>query len=276
MSFVRCGSVVHHFELRGRAPGGPSPALLLIHSLGSSHCIWDGVVSALSFAGPVLRYDLRGHGLSEVGSAPYATGSLARDALELLDQLGLDSVIACGLSVGGLVAQELALAAPGRVRAAILCATAARIGTREGWQGRIAQVRAGGVASIIDVSMARWFSPLYHSREPDAVRGYRSLLERTPGEGYLGMLHALAETDLTERVRGVRVPTLVVSGALDEVTPPADGRRLAGLIPGAEFTELEGVSHILSVETPRELAALIDSFISRLPIDSSAVDSPLE
>lgn len=262
MSFIRCGSTssVSFYELRPAQLATPRPALMLIHSLGTSHRIWDGVVRALRFPGPVLRYDLRGHGLSEVGEAPYSIASLAAEALSLLDGLRIDWVIPCGLSVGGLVAQELALSAGTRVRGAILCGTAARIGSVEGWQSRINQVRSGGIGSIADAALGRWFSPGFHAREPDVVRGHRCMLERTPEPGYLGMLHALRDADLSERVQRLSLPSLVVSGELDEATTPADGRKLAGLIPGARFELLAQASHLLSVEKPRELAALIDGF----------------
>lgn len=268
MSFIRCGGTglpgelgaVSFYELRPAQFATPRPALLLIHALGTSHHIWDGVLRALRFPGPILRYDLRGHGLSEVGDAPYDIASLASDALGLLDGLRIDSFIACGLSVGGLVAQELALSAGTRVRGAVFCGTAARIGSVELWQSRIDQVRAGGIGSIADAVLGRWFSPGFRAREPDAVRGYRCLLERTPEQGYLGMLHALRDADLSHRVQHLPVPALVVSGELDEATPPADGRKLAALLPEARFELLTQASHLLSVEKPRELAALIDGF----------------
>src|SRR5690606_34094618 len=109
-----------------------------------------------------------------------------------------------------------------------------------------------------------WFSPAFREREPDVVRGYRCLLERTPGEGYLAMLQALRDADLSERVRGLRAPALVISGELDEATRPADGRALAALIPGARFELLPQASHLFSVEKPRELAGLIDAFSAGL------------
>lgn len=283
MSFVRCGSAVHFCELRPGLSGGRSasgrlssgsPALLFINALGTNHHIWDGVLDVLRFGGPILRSDMRGHGLSEVGDTPYAVGSLAADALELIDRFGLESVVVCGLSVGGLVAQELAASAPSRVKAAVLCGTAARIGTREGWQNRMAQVRAEGIGSITDAVMSRWFGPLYRSLEADAVRGYRCMLERTPMEGYLATLHALCEADLTERVRNVRVPVLVVSGELDQATPPGAGLELAGLFPAARFELLEGASHMMSVEKPRQLAALIDHFLEGLNLDGQGFEGP--
>lgn len=265
MSFIRCGNTVWFYELRPARASAIEPALLLIHALGTSHRVWDGLIAELRFSGPILRYDLPGHGLSELGECPYDVTSLAADAVALLDALGLRSVIVCGLSVGGLIAQELALSASTRVQAAVLCGTAARIGSVEGWQGRIAQVREGGVAALGDSVIARWFSPRFRAREPDVVRGYRSLLERTPEAGYLAMLEALRDTDLVERVPQLRVPTLVVSGELDEATTPEDGRCLAGLIPGARFEKLSHASHLLAVEKPRELAALIDDFIEGRP-----------
>jgi 3-oxoadipate enol-lactonase len=274
MSFVRCGSAVHFCELRpglsGGRSSGASPALLLLNALGTNHRIWDGVLGALRFGGPILRSDMRGHGLSEVGDTPYQVESLAADALALLDHFGLESVVVCGLSVGGLVAQELAVSAPTRVKAAVLCGTAARIGTREGWQSRMDQVRASGIVSITDSVMSRWFGPLYRSLEADAVRGYRCMLERTPTEGYLATLHALCEADLSDRVRHVRVPVLVVSGELDQATPPGAGLELAGLFPAARFELLEGASHMMSVEKPRELAGLIDSFLEGLSLEGQA------
>jgi 3-oxoadipate enol-lactonase len=264
MSFIRCESSVSFYELRPAQFATPRPALVLVHALGTSHRIWDGVLGALRFPGPVLRYDLRGHGLSEVGECPYSIPALAADTLALLDGLRIDRFIVCGLSVGGLVAQELALSAGTRVRGAILCGTAARIGSVELWQGRIDQVREGGIGAVADGVLGRWFSPSFHAREPDAVRGYRCLLQRTPKEGYLAMLHALRDADLSERVQHLPVSALVVSGELDEATTPADGRKLAGLIPDASFELLAHASHLLSVEKPRELAALIDGFCEGL------------
>ena len=270
LRFVRCDSSVH-FTVSEPSPSESfgsdrSVALLLVHALGTSHRIYDGVVEALRWSGPVLRYDLRGHGLSEVGEQPYTIAALARDASQVLDAWGVSSVLVCGVSVGGQVALELALS-DRRVRAAVLCATAARIGTAAGWRARMDQVRAGGVSSLSDVVLGRWFSAAFRAREPDLVRGYRCLLERTPEAGYLAMLGALAEADLSERARQSAVPTLVISGELDEATTPEEGERLASLIPDARFTLLRGASHLLGVEQPREVASAIAGFAKGLGLD---------
>ncbi len=260
MGFVHCKRGVISCELRRGASRSQAPALLLLNALGTTYRIWDGVLDTLEFRGPVLRYDMRGHGLSEVGESPYSIEALAEDALELLGTFGLESVVVCGLSVGGLVAQELAAAQPSRVRGAILCGTAARIGSEQGWQARIEQVRAGGVEAVAEVVLERWFGPGYRARCPEGVRGHRCMLERTPRQGYLATVHALSRADQTQRSSQIQCPVLVVSGELDAVTTPADGQRLAALIPGARFAQLAGAAHLLSVEQPRELAASIDAF----------------
>lgn len=262
MSFVRSGDIVHCFELRPAKAGCERlPTLLLIHSLGTNQSVWDGVVKALRFPGAILRYDLRGHGLTELGPDADGLAALAQDALGLLAALRVGAVVPCGISLGGLVAQELMLAAPERVRAAILCSTSARIGTPASWRERIEMVRSGGVSSVTESALTRWFAPLFRARAPDVVRGYRCMLERTPRQGYLAAMHALAGGDLSARLPSVRAPVLVVTGELDESTPPEQGRELAGLIPGARFELLLATSHIACVEKPRQLARSIDAFI---------------
>jgi len=264
MGFVRTNNGVLHCELRPASSGARGPALLLLNALGTTTVIWDELLAHLAFPGAVLRLDQRGHGLSELGETPYSIPALAEDALGACNAFGLESVVACGLSVGGLVAQELAARTPERVRALILCGTAARIGSREGWQARLEQVQAGGLAAIADSVIGRWFAPGFETREPDLLRGYRCLLERTHAPGYLATLHALRDTDLTEQTSRLRLPSLVVSGEHDQATTPEDGQRLAACIPGARFELLRGAAHLLPVEKPRELARLIDGFLTEL------------
>lgn len=264
MGFVQLKSGVHHYELGPALPEARGPALLLVNALGTTPVIWEALRAALAFRGPVLCFDQRGHGLSELGEVPYTVDALAADALGLLDALGIDAAVVCGLSVGGLVAQQLAALAPECVRGLVLCGTAARIGTREGWQARLEQVRAGGLGAVLEPVLGRWLSPEFRARAPELERACRCLLGRAFAPGYLATLHALREADLTEQTRQLRQPTLVVSGELDEATTPEDGRRLAASIPGARFELLGGTAHLLPVEKPQELARLIDGFLSEL------------
>lgn len=271
MGFIQCGGAVHFFELRppaAMAPGSgaPRPTLVFVNALGTDYRIWDAVVEALPSSLWVLRYDQRGHGLSELGERPYDVDGLSRDLGALLDQLGPAQVVLCGLSLGGLVAQRFALARDPRLVGLCLCGTAARIADRDFWQGRMQQVAAGGLDAVASAIVLRWFGEPFRKRDPVAVRGYETLLRRMPVEGYLASLEALAGADLREQVQNIRVPTLVVAGELDLATPPERVRELALEIPGARFEVLRDASHLMCVEEPQALGRLLLSFLGEIGI----------
>src|SRR4051794_13839846 len=148
MAFMTCGSAVHYFRVRERAPAGASPLYVFINALGTDHRIWDGVLAELPAGLPALVYDQRGQGLTELGHGGFDCTAASSDLKLLLDGLGADAVVLCGLSLGGLVAQRFALAYPERVRGLCLCATAPRIGSPELWEERMRQVRAGGLIAL--------------------------------------------------------------------------------------------------------------------------------
>lgn len=272
MSFIQCSTAVHHYLLRRGAPGlqpgtdgaPEAPVLVFVNGLGTNLHIWDGVLEQLPDSWTILRYDVRGHGLSEAGEGPRGIRALSADLSELLDGLGIGSVVLCGLSLGGMIVQEFALAEPERVRGVCLCATAARIGSAETWQQRIDQIEAGGLASIADMAMGRWFGAPFRERAPSVVRGCRSMLERTSHAGYVSAAQALRDADLTPRVAAITAPALVVAGELDVSTPPDQMRALAAALRGARFELLEQTGHLLSVEQPQALARLLVPFVSGL------------
>jgi 3-oxoadipate enol-lactonase / 4-carboxymuconolactone decarboxylase len=282
MSFVQCSTAVHHCALRFGADAlrlGASgdvsavPALVFVNGLGTDLHIWDGVLEELPRSWTLLRYDVRGHGLSEVGDGPTTIPALRADLSELLDRLGIGKVVLCGLSLGGVIAQEFALTEPERVRGICLCATASRIGSREMWQQRIDQIEAGGLAAVSELAMARWFGAPFREREAAAVRGCRSMLERTARAGYVGAAAALRDADLTARVAAIAAPALVVSGELDVATPPDQGRALAAALQSARFELLPQAGHLLCVEQPRALSRLLIEFARGLLPESSAPDT---
>jgi 3-oxoadipate enol-lactonase len=176
MPFLQIGDCVHHYEIDGAKE---KPALLFANSLGSDLRIWDGVAANLLQHFRVVRYDLRGHGLTEAPAPPYAADDLARDIVGLLDSLKIEDAVVCGVSVGGLIAQALALRYTERVRALVLCDTGARIGTAEAWQQRIDKVRADGVSSLVQMTMERWFSAGFRERSGADLRGYSLMLCQT-------------------------------------------------------------------------------------------------
>ncbi|HEU4579207.1 MAG TPA: 3-oxoadipate enol-lactonase [Polyangiaceae bacterium] len=259
MSFVQCGSAVHHYRVRGDL--SKQPLLVFINGLGTDQRIWDPLLDVLPAQLATLVYDLRGQGLSELGAGRHDVAALSDDLELLLQHLGARCVVPVGFSMGGLVAQQFALAHPERVSGLVLCATAARIGSAESWGQRAEAVRRGGLAAVVDAVIERWFSEPFRARSPQLVRGYRTLLERADPAGYLAALGLLAQADLSALMPRLSLPVLAVAGGADLATPPELVRGLAERIAGAEFRLLAGAGHLLGVEQPEALARAINEFL---------------
>lgn len=257
MAFVKIGDCVHHYLDEG---GKEKPALVFANSLGSDLRTWDAVVNLLIERYRIVRYDIRGHGLTDAPRPPYTMDDLARDLAGLLDELQIKDTLVCGLSVGGLIAQRFALMHPDRVRGLVLCDTGARIGTVESWNQRIDLVESGGVESFVAPSMERWFSEAFRRLRAADVRGYTNMLRQTSVDGYLGTCYALRDTDLTLAVRAITKPTLVLCGDQDIATPPELGRALAGAIPGAKFSLITEAAHLSCIEQPEVMAKMLLEF----------------
>ena len=233
-----------HYRLDG--PHG-APPLLLCNSLGTTLEMWDPQVPELTTQFQLVRYDQRGHGRSPVPRGPYSIEDLGRDALDLLDDLGIDRTSFCGLSIGGMVGMWLASEAPERIDRLVLCSSAPSLPPREQWLERAATVRANGVSAIADAAIDRWFTPL----APDSLRdSFRTMLVETPAEGYAACCEALAGLDLSGRLAAIEAPTLVVTGEGDPVAPPETGEKLAASIPGARHVTVAGARHISNAEQP--------------------------
>jgi 3-oxoadipate enol-lactonase / 4-carboxymuconolactone decarboxylase len=265
MPFLDLRGLATHIAVDG-PPG--APALLLVHSLGTSLRIWDTQAEALARGFRVVRFDLRGHGLTEVGAGPCTVEDLAADALGVLDALGIAGAHVAGVSIGGMVAQAVAARAPARVRSLILCDTAMALPPPEMERQRAAQVCAEGVAAIADTVLARWASPAYLASP--AGRGLRAMLLRTPAPGYAALCEALAVADLSRAAREIRVPTLVVVGELDPSTPVAAAEALRDAIPGARLAVIPGALHVPQLDHPDEVTAAMLDFLTPRDADLAA------
>ncbi|MEA2307647.1 MAG: 3-oxoadipate enol-lactonase [Solirubrobacteraceae bacterium] len=244
---------VHHVA------DGPAdaPVLLLSGSLGSTLAMWEPQLRALTDRFRVVRYDHRGHGGSPVPPGPYDIADLASDALALLDRLGVQRAHVCGLSLGGMVGQWLAIHAPGRVdRLAVLCSSA-RLGPESGYAERAALVRAEGTRAIAEAVVGRWLTPAYATAHPEVVGELRAMVAATPPEGYAACCEALAHMDLEPGLGRVRAPTLVVAGAQDPSLPAAHGEAIAARIPGARFALLDPAAHLASLERAEAVNELL-------------------
>ena len=227
-----------------------SPTIVLVNSLGTDLRMWNPQVDALSRHFRVLRYDIRGHGQSGLSDEEVTIERLGLDLMDLLDELSIRSVHICGLSLGGMIALWLAIHHPERIKRAVFANTAARIGTIEGWNARIGAVEAGGMAAVRETVVARFLSEGFRARHPETTRWVGDMLEATNPEGYIEVCAALREADLSQLIHKIRVPSLILTGSLDEATPPVQAEQLHKAIPGSELIIFPEVAHLSNVELP--------------------------
>jgi 3-oxoadipate enol-lactonase len=258
MPFVEIGDFRAHYTLSGSSG---APVLVLSNSLGTNFSMWDPQVPEFEKHLRVLRYDTRGHGQSSVTPGPYRIEQLSRDVLHILDRLNLDRVHFCGLSMGGMTGMWLGVHAPERLHKLVLCNTAARIGTADGWNARIDAVFKGGMKPIAPAVIERWFSPAFRAAAPETVAQTQRMIEATPPEGYAACCAAIRDTDLRETLASIALPTLVISGAKDPATTPADGQFLAAGIRGARYVELP-TAHLSNVEAAAQFSSKVIGFLS--------------
>jgi 3-oxoadipate enol-lactonase len=237
------------------------PVLVLSNSLGTDLDMWEPQLAAFTGRFRVLRYDSRGHGRSEAPAGPYTIELLGRDALALLDGVGLETVSFCGLSKGGMVGQWLGAHAGERLERLVLANTSAHIGAPEVWNQRIATVQAEGMAAIVPALIDRWFTKPFQERAPDEVARITDMLRTTNPEGYIACCAAVRDMDQREAIRGIRVPTLVIAGRHDLATPPDQARLIAERVPGARLVEFD-TAHLGNVEAAEAFNRAVLDFLA--------------
>lgn len=251
-------------DVQGPQDGDPSrPTFVLSHALGCDRTMWDGLASHLARHARVVRYDQRGHGGSEAPAGPYTMADLADDAARLIDELALGPVVWIGLSMGGMIGQELALRHPSRVRALVLANTTSGYPAeaQAGWSQRIAGIRQGGLEAVVDGALQRWFHPGFHAAQPAVVAHWRARVLGCNAAAYVACCQAIAAVDTTARLPGIAVPTLVIAGALDLGTPPDMARTIAQAIPGARLVVLPEASHLSVLEQPAAFRDALDDWL---------------
>jgi len=258
MNFMIGNGLTTHFTREGTREAIP---LVFINALGTDLRIWDGVVSHLTDRHPVLRFDKRGHGLSDCPPAPYSIHDFSTDLLSLLDQLEISQAIIVSISVGGMIALDFSASWPERVHSMVLCDTAPVIGTADFWNDRIDKLRKQGMQPMAEAILARWFAPTFKKKSPAAYQGYYNMLTRMPVEGYTGTCEAIRDADLTEAARMNTARTLILCGAEDVSTPPDLVRGLLKLMRNAEFQEIPGAGHSTCIEQPDLVAKQIKRFL---------------
>ena len=269
MAFASNGDVRLYWRLEGAAD---RPVLLLLNSIGTDLGLWDLVVPHLLPRFRLLRMDTRGHGASDAPAGDYSLADLAADSLAVMTAAGVDRAAVCGVSLGGMIAMQLALQAPERVGALILACTSAAMDEAI-WRARVDTVRSEGTAAIAEAAIGRFFSESFRRQHPETVETVRTGLLASSAVGYAGCGAAIRDMDLAGRLPSIAVPTLVVTGAKD-ISTPAEGHgdRLVAAIPGARGVSLP-TAHLPCLEAPGALAGVISDFLSADPTVHEASDT---
>ena len=249
---------------------GPDEGLpvVLIHGFPFSHRMWAPQLRALSDDARLVAYDIRGHGQSPVGDGQYAIELFVDDLVALLDHLGIERAVGCGLSMGGYVLLRALEREPHRFRGAVLCDTRSEADSDEGRLKRVAAVRklrSAGPSAYADDFLPGVLAPETLEARPEVVRAVRKMIEANPVKGMVGAQLAMAaRTDTTDALGGLEVPTLVVVGEGDTLTPPETARRMARRIPGAGVTVISRAGHLSNLENPGEFNAALRLFLEGL------------
>lgn len=249
-----------------RSSNPAAPWIVLSNSLAADHAMWAPQMAALTPHFHVLRYDTRGHGLSDVPPVPYAFTDLVGDVVAILDHHRIERAAFLGLSLGGMTGLGLALAHPKRLSSLICCDARADAPPPfvTSWQERIAAIERGGMAAIAQGTIERWFGPAFRAAQPDAVAAIEATIRDTSVAGYKGCAAALMGLDYLKRLDGIRVPSLFVVGANDIAAPPEAMREMAGRVRGSTFSVIPGASHLANVENASDFNVAILGFLAQV------------
>jgi 3-oxoadipate enol-lactonase len=261
-------ATINGFRMNFTVEGPQSaPAVVLHHPLATDLTIWDELTAALAPRYRVVRFDARGHGASEATPAPYDFPTLTGDVIGLMDHLGLARAHFLGLSMGGMVGQHLGVDHPQRFASLIICSSTSRMApeARPLWEERAKVAREKGMGSQVELALSRWLAAASMQGKPELVARLRRYIEATPAEGYAGWCLTLRDLDITDKLKTIRLPTLVIVGAEDPSTPPSAARVIHAEIAGSELVEVPGVSHQLHVEDPATFNRHVLAFLDRQP-----------
>jgi 3-oxoadipate enol-lactonase len=246
---------------------GPAdaPVVTLSHSLATDLSMWEPQLATLTARYRALRYDTRGHGGTTATAGAYSLDQLAEDARALLGTLGIGRTHWVGLSMGGMIGQALALKQPGLFRSLVLCDTTSRIPAEAKplWDQRISTAESQGMEPLVEPTLERWFTGPFRERGGAMLDRVRAMIRSTDPRGYIGCCHAIAALDLTDRLAGIRLPTLVIVGEEDMGTPVAASRTIQEQIKGAELIILKSAAHLSNMEQPAEFERALLAFLDR-------------
>lgn len=256
---IRSNGIDIHCEISGSGPW-----ITLSHSLCCNGSMWQPQMAALETRFTVLRFDTRGHGGSDAPAGAYSFEQLTEDVLGLLDALQIERTHFCGLSMGGMIGQHLALKVPQRIGRLVLADTTSRMPAEAPplWAERIRIAQEQGMAVHVQPTLERWFTAPWRAAHPEMMAGIGNLIRNTPVAGYVGCAQAIAGIDVTDRLHEIKAPTLVIVGDQDVGTPPAMSQAIAAAIPGARLEVIADASHLSNIEQAQAFNTLLLDFLT--------------
>ena len=238
------------------------PAIIFSNSLGTQLNMWQPQISFFEKKFYVICYDTRGHGASSAPQGPYSIEQLGTDVIHLLDHLNIKKASFCGISMGGLTGQWLAIHHPERFNHVIVCNTAAKIGQEQAWNDRAQLVREQGLKPIAETAASRWFTEPFIRSNTAIVESLSNDLGAGSPEGYASCCEALAKADVREQLKNITIPTLVVAGQKDPVTTVADAQYIINHVRSSSLFEINA-SHISNIEQPKAFNQAVFSFLQQ-------------
>jgi 3-oxoadipate enol-lactonase len=243
--------------------GGDNPPAMLIHGVGADGTSWDQIAAAMSPDFRVLRLDLRGHGRSGHIEGPLTIDDFVRDVVDVLDARAIPAAHIIGFSLGGMIAQGIALHHPDRVqRLVLLSAVAGRTEEeRERVRSRLKLLKEQGVAAITGAAQDRWFTPEFIARNPDLVARRMQQLRENHAASYAAAYTVFSTTDLGDQLHAIRAPTLIATGEHDAGSNTRMARYMNAQIANSQLEILPGLRHSILVEAPALVTRLISDFL---------------
>ncbi len=252
-----------NYTLEGPASG---PVITMSNSLASNLSMWEPQLPVLTSRYRVLRYDTRGHGGTEATAGPYSLDELTDDVHALLQALGVTRTHFIGLSMGGMIGQIMAIKYPQTLQSLVLCDTMSRVPTeaKPMWDDRIHTAETGGMAALVEPTLARWFTEPFRQKGSPVLDQVRTMIRTTPPRGYIGCSHAIAALNLTDHLKAITLPTLIIVGEDDPATPVAASRVIHEQIKGSELVILKSAAHLSNLEQPEAFNQALTAFLSKV------------
>jgi 3-oxoadipate enol-lactonase len=257
---IKANGIPMNYELSGKKE---SPVIVLSHSLASSLVMWNPQMDALNPHFQVLRYDIRGHGKSDVTPSPYTLELLAEDVIGLLDALDIDRVHFVGLSIGGMIGQSLALNHIHRLRSLALCDSASVIPQEAQpiWQERINKTLSKGMEAQVDETMERWFTPSFFKQSSPMLEIIRKQILTTPVLGYIGCAEAIRKLNYLDQLSKIKIPTLIMVGEDDPGTPVSASEAMHKRLSNSKLVILPSARHLSNIEQAEAFNATLLKFL---------------